>query len=256
MSEEIQDNQTAPEPVEVPDKFKNEDGTVNTDALVKSYTDLEKDRSRVVTEVDQLKKQVEASQSSKEMTETLKVIAENTAKKEEPAQTYADYISGVAVSAAEELGLEPDDPAVKLMIKLQTEQANAMTSWTQEDIDKMKEQHRQEIEALKADLSTDKAERVKSTPEYKANKAQIDELVEAGFDESKAIKFVLDKAASTSDVSAPPPGMPANRVSGAKDESSYWSSPEERQRFVDRYGEEETRKLEISGEARIAKAVV
>ena len=39
MSEETQDNLDAPEAVEVPDKFKSSDGSVNTDALLKSYTD-------------------------------------------------------------------------------------------------------------------------------------------------------------------------------------------------------------------------
>jgi len=179
MSEEVQDNQEAPESVEVPDKFKNEDGTVNTDAMIKSYTDLEKDRSRVVTEIDSLRKQVEDSKSS-EMTETLKVIAENTKKEEEAELSYDEYLSSKAKEYAKEMDLDEDDPAVKYAVKLNAESAKSYSAWMKQDADKMQSEFRKEIDELKASIVNDKSAQVKQSADYLAHKAEIEEMVEAG----------------------------------------------------------------------------
>ena len=253
MSEEIQDNQEAPEAVEVPEKFKNEDGSVNTDAMIKSYTDLEKDRSRVVTEIDSLKKQVEDSKSSEVMTETLKVIAENTKKEEEAELSYDEYLSSKAKEYAKEMDLDEDDPAVKYAVKLNAESAKSYSAWMKQDADKMQSDFRKEIDELKASIINEKATQVKQSADYLAHKAEIEEMVEAGIEEGKAINFVLSKAKSASDVSDPPLATVSGRVTGAKVVDAYWTSPEERAEFAAMNGEEETLKLEKAGKARLER---
>jgi len=256
MSEEIQDNQEAPEAAEVPDKFKNEDGTVNTDAMIKSYTDLEKDRSRAVTEIDGLKKQAEASKSSEVMTETLKVIAENTKPEEEATQSYDEYLTSKAKEYAKEMDLDEDDPAVKYAVKLNAESAKSYSAWMKQDADKMQSEFRKEIDELKASISNDKSAQVKQSADYLAHKAEIEEMVGAGIDEGKAINFVLSKAKDASDISDPPLATVNGRTTSAKATDEYWSSAEERERFVAENGEEETLKLEKAGKARISRTAV
>jgi len=102
-------------------------------------------------------------------------------------------------------------------------------------------------------IEADKASRVKESADYKAHAEEIKEMVDAGIEEGKAINFVLAKAASTSDKSALPASMPDGRVTTTKTESSYWASAEERAQFVATYGEEETKKLETAGEARLKR---
>jgi len=257
MSEQaVKDNQDlTPEQVAVPDKFKTADGSVNTEALLKSYTDLEKDRSRVVTEISNLKKDLEATKASSEMAETLKAIAANTAPKAEKTPSYDEYIQTLAEKTASEMGLEVDDPAVKLAVRLNSESVKAWSSWAKEDIETLKSEYEKKIEELKGFVVSDKSERVKSSSEYLANKADIDEMVQAGFEESKAIQFVLSKSATRSDMSTPPPSTPNGRVTGAKVENTYWSSPEEREVFVQRFGEEETIKTEKVGMARLNRTM-
>jgi len=253
MSEEKQDNQKAPEEIAVPDKFRTADGSVNTDALLKSYTDLEKNRSQVVTEIDHLKKELEATKANASIAEGIKKIVENTSPKEAPAQSYDEYISDLTAKAAEELGLEPDDPAVKLTVKVASEQAKALSTWNKDDIKQVEERYEARLAELKTLIDSDKSERVKTSAEYLANKAQIEELVGAGMAEDNAIKFVLSKAATTSDISTPPPGTPMGRIAGAKAPSEYWASGEERELFVRKYGEEATLKAEQAGLQRIAR---
>jgi len=245
MTEEVQDNQEAPVQAEVPEKFQNDDGTVNQDALIKSYTDLEKNRSQVVTEVDQLKKELDAVKEQSKMAETLETIANNTAPVEKEEQSYEDYLK----LQAEEMGLEADDPAVKL----NSLSAKAYDSWLKQTEKALEEKYDKKLDAIRAEFQEDKASRVKSSAAYTANKAEIDEMVEAGFDEGKAIQFVLNKAAQTSDTSEAPASMPSGRVTATPTESEYWSSPEERAQFVVMHGEEATKEVEAVGLARLKR---
>lgn len=252
MSEEKQDNPEAPEEtVAIPDKFKNADGTPNVDAMAASYAELEKDRSRRVSEIDALKKAQEQAAETAKISEALEAIKTNTTPKEEEKPSYDQYISDLTAQTAEELGLEPDDPTVKLTVRVASEQAKALNSWNQADNEAMKAEHARQIEELKNMITTDQSSRVKSSPEYLANKAEIDEMVSAGFDESKATAFVLNKAANTSDVSTPPPSLSGGAVPGAKVEDDYWNSAEEREQMVQMKGEEAVIKMETAGRARL-----
>jgi len=238
MSEETQDNQEAPEEVAVPDKFKNADGSVNNEALIKSYTDLEKDRSRVVSEIDTLKKELDSVKSTEKLAEGIEKIVANTTPKEEEPPSYEEYMKTLASDMAKELGLEEDDPSVVLAARLASESAKASSTWIKDTEGTLKEQLEGKIAELNNMLNEDKSQRIKSTPEYRENKAQIDELVEAGMDEGNAIKFVLSKVENTSDVSSPPPSTPSGRVTAPPAVSDYWDSPEEREQMVARKGED------------------
>ena len=194
------------------------------------------------------------AKSAATQTAMLEKLVENTSPKEDAPPSYDEYISDLTTKTAEELGLEPDDPAVKLTVRVASEQAKALSSWNRDDLEAQKKELQAQIEELKGGFVNDRAERVKSSDAYIANKEQIDEMVSAGIDEGKAIQFVLSKAATTSDTSAPPPSTPDGRVTGAKVQNTYWSNQEERQRFVQQYGEEATAEAEATGTARMKRS--
>ena len=252
--EKIQDNQETPEEVVIPEKFKNSDGSVNKEALLKSYTDLEKDRSRVVSERDTLRKDLEAQKLNETLAAGIEKIVANTTPKQEVAPSYEEHMSKLAIGYAEEMGLEPDDPGVKLAVKLNSETAKSASSWIRDEVQALKDEHKRELDEMRGFINNDKSDRIKSTPEYIAHKAEIDELVqETGADEGKIIQFVLKKAANTSDTSAPPPSMPNSRITAEVAVSEYWNSQEERQQSVQYRGEEATAKMEAAGLARIKR---
>jgi len=259
MSEEKQDqgnldDKTPETTVEIPEKFKNADGTTNTDAMAASYAELEKDRSRRVSEIDALKKASEQAAETAKISDALEAIKTNTTPKEEEKPSYDQYISDLTAKTAEELGLDADDPTVKLTVRVASEQAKALNSWNQADNEAMKAEHAKQINELRSMITTDQDSRVKSSSEYVANKAEIDEMVGAGIDENKAIAFVLKKAANTSDVSDPPPSMPSGRVAGGQVEDDYWKNEEEREQFVKVKGEPAVIAMETAGRARLKAA--
>jgi hypothetical protein len=244
MSEEKQDNQTTPEPIAVPDKFKNADGSINTDAMAASYVELEKDRSRRVSEIDALKKAQEQAAETLKISEALEAIKANTTPEKEQEKSFDDYMAEKAAIYAEENGVEVDDPSVKIAMRLVSDSVKALESWNKDDRTALEEKHQRELDEIRGLITTDKSERVKSTPEYVANKEQIDELVGAGMDEGKAIQYVLNKVANTSDTSMPPPSTPSGRVTEAPATSDYWANAEEREMFVRAKGEDAVIKME------------
>lgn len=255
MSEENQDNQRAPErSVEIPEKFKNADGTPNVEAMAASYVELEKDRSKRVSELDALKKAQEQAIETAKISEALEAIKENTTPKEEAKPSYDQYIADLTAQTAEELGLDTDDPAVKLTVRVASEQAKALNSWTQADYEALKAEHARQIEELRGLIVTDQASRVKSSPEYIANKEEIERMVAVGIEEDKAIKYVLDKVANTSDVSTPLPAMSGGAVPATRVDDDYWNSPEEREQMVQLKGEDAVIKMETIGRARLKMA--
>ena len=250
MSEEVQDNQETPEEVAVPAKFKNADGSVNTEAMAASYIELEKDRSRRVSELDALKKAQEQATETAKISEALEAIKMNTTPKEKEEESFDDYMAQRAAQYAEENGVEVDDPSVKIAMRLVSDSVKALESWNKDDRTALEEKHRQEMDELRCLITSDKSERVKSSPEYVANKAQISELVEAGMDEGKAIQYVLTKVANTSDTSTPPPSTPSGRVTAEAVVSDYWSSSEEREKMVQVKGEDRVKAMEAAYLAR------
>ena len=251
MSEEIQDNQETPEATAVPDKFKNADGSVNTEAMTASYVELEKDRSKRVSELDALKKANEQAEENTKISDALEAIKANTTPAEKAEPSFDDYMAGKALELAEEMGLEPDDPAVKIAVKLNSEAAKATSSWMKDSEKALKEQYDSKFEALETRFTTDKSDRVKSTPEYVANKAEIDGLTGAGMDEGKAIQYVLTKSANTSDTSTPPPSTVNGRVTAEAVVNAYWKDAEQREESVRARGEERTAAMEATGLARM-----
>ncbi len=232
--------------IEVPEKFKGEDGNVNQDALLKSYTELEKERSRLVNEKNELAEKSQMSEALLKQGQALEKIVENTTQKEDPAPTYQDYLK----QQAEELGIDEDDPSLKLVGNF----AQAQEAWRQQDIERLTKERDAEIARVREEYANDKSASIKSSPAYVQNEAQIKELTDSGMPEANAIKFVLDKVSRESDVSPIPPTTPTGGVREAPVKSSYWSSAEEREESVRTRGPEVTARMEQEGERRMAIA--
>ncbi len=232
--------------IEVPDKFKGEDGNVNQDALLKSYTELEKERSRSINEINALKEQAQMSEAMLKQSQALEKIVENTTQKEDPAPTYQEYLR----QQAEELGIDEDDPSLKLVGNF----AQAQESWRQQDIERLTKERDAEIARVREEYASDKSAAVKSTPGYVQNEAEIKALTDNGMPEANAIQFVLDRVSKESDVSPIPTATPTGGVREAPVKSSYWSSAEEREESVRTRGPEVTARMEKEGERRMATA--
>jgi hypothetical protein len=249
MSE--QDNLEQETPAEdvaiaVPDKFKGEDGNVNQDALLKSYTELEKERSRTVNRINELEEKAQMSEALLKQGQALEKIVENTTQKEDAQPTYNDYLKEKAL----ELGLDEDDPSLKLLADF----AAASESWRQQDIEKLTKDRDADIAKFKEEYANDKRGAVRSTPEYVQNEAKIKALTDNGMPEENAIKFVLEQVRTQSDVSEIPASTPVGGVRETPVKSSYWSSAEEREESVRTRGPEVTARMEKEGERRMAIA--
>jgi len=232
--------------MEIPDKFKGEDGNVNTDALLKSYAEAEKDRSRLVNEKNALAEKAQMAEALVTQGKALEKIVENTTQKEDPTPTYEDYLK----SQAEELGLDEDDPSLKLVGNF----ARAQEQWRQQDIERLTKERDAEIAKFREEYASDKSGAVRSTPEYMQNETQIKALTDNGMPEENAIKFVLDQVRKQSDVSEIPAATPVGGVREAPVKSAYWSSAEEREESVRTRGAEVTARMEKAGELRLAIA--
>jgi len=226
------DTETSVADVEIPEQFKNSDGSTNVDALAKSYADAQKGMNGAFAERDNYKKELDAQKVTATLAEGIEKIVANTTPAEKVEPSFDEYMAGKASELAEEMGLEPDDPAVKMAVKLNSEAAKATSSWMKDSEKALKEQYDSKFEALETRFTADKSDRVKSTPEYVANKAEIDGLTGAGMDEGKAIQYVLTKSANTSDTSTPPPSTVNGRVTAEAVTNDYWTTPADREEMV------------------------
>ena len=250
-NQENPDGGTSVADVEIPEQFKNSDGSTNVDALAKSYADSLKGMNSAFAERDNYKKELEAKNETATLAQGIEKLIENTTPEVKPEPSFDDYMAGKAAQYAEENGVEPDDPSVKIAMRLVSDSVKAMESWNKDDRTALQKKHEAEIEELKGLITTDKSDRVKSSPEYVANKAEIDGMVEAGIDEGKAIAFVLKKSANTSDTSTPPPSTVNGRVTAEPVVNSYWASAEQREEMVRLKGEERVLAMEATGARRM-----
>jgi hypothetical protein len=245
------DDKTSGAEVVIPDQFKNSDGSVNAEALAKSYADARKGMDAAFAERDNYKKELESQREMSKLSEGIDKLIENTTPKEEQEPSFDDFMAEKAKAYAEAAGVDVDDPSVTVAMKLVSDSVKAVNSWTQADKEAIEAKYEARIEELRGLITSDQSSRVKASPEYLANKAQIEEMVAEGFDEQKAIAYVLKKAANTSDVSTPVPSMSGGAVPPQRVEDDYWSSPEEREEMVRLKGEERVIAMETAGRARI-----
>ena len=109
--------------ITVPDKFQNEDGSVNTDALVKSYLELEK--SGVPTAEPEVEPQVETPEAN----ESDFSIDTYYSKFDKGEDITAEDITAIST------GLNVPDNLVQSYVELHTKQRSELTSKAQETAD-------------------------------------------------------------------------------------------------------------------------
>jgi len=238
------DKGTQVETIEIPEQFVKPDGSTDVEALAKSYADSRKGMNQAFAERDSLKQQLESQATNEKLVETLESVKKAVEPKEETPPSLEEYADSWAKNKAEEEGLEVDSPTIKLAKEAMIEAMRASNTWYKQDTQALKEEYDAKFDDMKTMLGQTETNRVKTSPEYIAHKAEIDELTEAFGDEQKAIAHVLKKYANTSDVGTPPPGTPDGQTHTAPAKSSYWADDAERQAFVRNHGEEKAVKME------------
>ena len=120
----IDSSMEAPEnTITVPDKFQNEDGSVNTDALVKSYLELEK--SGVPTAEPEVEPKVETPEAN----ESDFSIDTYYSKFDKGEDITAEDITAIST------GLNVPDNLVQSYVELHTKQRSELTTKAQETAD-------------------------------------------------------------------------------------------------------------------------
>jgi len=135
-----------PEPGEkdkvvIPDKFKLEDGSVNQEAILKSYLEIESLSGRQGSELDNLRKDNESLRDSKQTAELLAQVVENTAK---PTEEGRPDLQAWVDSRAEDWSSDPKLMASELLTTLsgwQQEDQNSAKAYADSQLSEIKKQN-------------------------------------------------------------------------------------------------------------------
>ena len=217
-------NGTGEMPVEVPEKFRDEDGNLVQDKLLKSYAEVEKSASKMAAERADLMRQLEDTKARADLASRLDQIAENTKSKEETQASFEDW----AESRKEAWEENPSLMAIDL--------AKANAQWTSEDRKKYESQMANELKELKDQLASVSERLVTTSPDYRENEARIKVLTENGMPLSNAIKMASEEAKLRGPVQpdreTPPSSMPNSRVSGGAPKKAKLFSDAERASMI------------------------
>jgi len=199
---------SAAQEVQVPDKFKGEDGQVNQSELAKSYVSLESEASRMSQELAQAKKELEAAQTSGKMLSTLEQIANQT-KAPEAEPEVVDF-EKFCEDHAEEWESNPS--------KMGRDVTALMSEWQRSDSQAMEKKMEDKFAKLMAGQEALQNTIATSRPEYLEHQARITEVQELyGMTLEAATRFAQDEKASQPPEQAqatPSAAVPGTRTTG------------------------------------------
>ena len=206
--------------VEVPEKFRDEEGNLISDKLLKSYAEVEKSASKLAAERADLQRQLEDAKARADLASKLDVIAENTKAKEETQASFEDWVE------SRKEAWEDDHSLMALDL------AKAQAQWSSEDRKKYESQMERELKELKDQLANVNERLVTTSPDYRENEARIKVLTENGMPLSNAIKLAAAEAKLSGptqpDRETPPSSMPGSRVSGGAPKKTKYLSEDEK----------------------------
>lgn len=208
--------------VEVPERFQKEDGELDGERILKSYSEIEKQNSRLGNKNSELQKQVDQSEVNAKVLEALERIGQkgDSGSEQESAETY--------IARRVESG-DWEDPAVMM-----ADMANMNSAWIEQATGETKKAL-EKLSADNAELKTllDK----KTNPDYIKHKDRIAKLKEFSPDMSDeaALKIALDEASQSSETDPPPAAILNGRTTETGTvKSGYWKDEEKAEFIADK----------------------
>jgi DNA mismatch repair ATPase MutS len=216
------------------DKFKN------LDEAAKGHKELERKLTEVATENAKLREQSQLNEALKAMAEA---VSKSKEKTEAPAPDFQAYLE----SLSDKWTTDPKEGLKEL--------SGAVNSWISDEGTKAKKYADEKLTSLEKEILSLRENIIKSSADYTSNKDDIESLVKKGMKLSDAMEIVKDfKARYVPESRIEPPSRinGVNASAGTKVKGNeYFSSPQERQEYVDRYGEELVKDMEADHKRRV-----
>ena len=216
------------------DKYKT------LDEAAKGYKELEKKFTEVSTEKSRLAEMAQMNDALKALAGAVSKVNEKS--EEKPPVDFEPYLESLASKWTE-------DPKAGLK-----EISGMVNSWIADEGVKSKKYADEKLTGLTNEINSLKENIIKSSSDYSENKDDVEALIKEGLSLSKALGVVKSLKSKYVPERITPPGIigGVNASAGTKAKGNeYFSSPDERQTFIDRFGEDIVKDMEAEHKRKV-----